>query len=55
MTKCGEQCEVYSRVCGYFRPVSNWNRGKQAEFKERLTYSTEQASQYIKEENRRIA
>ncbi|MCD6131980.1 MAG: hypothetical protein DRQ03_04010 [Candidatus Hydrothermota bacterium] len=28
-------CEVYSRVVGYFRPVSNWNPGKQREFKER--------------------
>lgn len=33
--KCGEKCEVYSRVCGYFRPVSNWNKGKKEEFKER--------------------
>ncbi|MCS7366472.1 MAG: anaerobic ribonucleoside-triphosphate reductase [archaeon YNP-WB-062] len=28
-------CEVYSRVVGYFRPVSQWNKGKQQEFKER--------------------
>ena len=30
-------CEVYSRVVGYFRPVQNWNNGKQQEFKERKT------------------
>jgi len=30
-------CEVYSRVVGYFRPVQNWNKGKQQEFKERKT------------------
>lgn len=36
--KCGEKCEVYSRVCGYFRPVANWNKGKQEEFKERETF-----------------
>lgn len=30
-------CEVYSRVVGYFRPVKNWNPGKQQEFKERKT------------------
>ena len=24
--KCGAKCEVYSRVCGYFRPVANWNK-----------------------------
>ena len=25
--------ETYSRVVGYFRPVQNWNKGKQEEFK----------------------
>ena len=30
-----QKCEVYSRVVGYLRPVSQWNDGKQAEFKER--------------------
>ena len=25
--------EVYSRVVGYYRPVQDWNRGKQEEFK----------------------
>ena len=38
MGKCSAKCEVYSRVCGYFRPVSNWNRGKQEEFRERKTF-----------------
>ncbi len=33
--KCGEKCEVFSRVCGYFRPVANWNKGKKEEFRER--------------------
>lgn len=27
--------EIYSRVVGYFRPVSQWNRGKKEEFRER--------------------
>jgi hypothetical protein len=27
--------EVYSRVSGYYRPVSQWNKGKQSEFKDR--------------------
>lgn len=35
MSKCGEKTEVYSRVCGYFRPVSNWNKGKKEEFRDR--------------------
>ena len=35
MSKCNEKCEVYSRVCGYFRPVANWNKGKKEEFRDR--------------------
>ena len=38
MSKCGAVCEVFSRVVGYFRPVANWNKGKQEEFKERKNY-----------------
>lgn len=36
---CGAETEVYSRVVGYLRPVSQWNVGKQAEFAMRKTYS----------------
>lgn len=36
---CNEKCEVYSRVCGYFRPVSNWNKGKREEFNDRKKYA----------------
>jgi len=25
-------------VCGYFRPVSNWNKGKREEFKDRKVF-----------------
>jgi len=32
------ECEVYSRVVGYLRPVSQWNRGKQQEFTDRKTF-----------------
>ena len=28
-------CEVYARVCGYLRPVSQWYDGKKEEFKMR--------------------
>lgn len=38
MEKCKEKCETYSRVCGYFRPVANWNHGKKEEFKERKMF-----------------
>ena len=33
-----QECEVYSRVNGYLRPVKQWNYGKQAEFDARRTY-----------------
>jgi anaerobic ribonucleoside-triphosphate reductase len=35
---CGANCEVYSRVVGYLRPVDQWNDGKQAEFAMRKTF-----------------
>ncbi len=35
------ECEVYSRVVGYFRPVSQWNDGKRQEFSERKTVNLE--------------
>ncbi|HOM33384.1 MAG TPA: ribonucleoside triphosphate reductase [Candidatus Paceibacterota bacterium] len=33
-----QPCEVYSRIVGYLRPVSQWNLGKQQEFKERKEF-----------------
>ena len=32
------ECEVYSRVVGYLRPVNQWNRGKQQEFNDRKVF-----------------
>lgn len=31
----GIKCDIYSRITGYIRAVSNYNPGKQEEFKER--------------------
>lgn len=28
-------CECWTRVMGYFRPMSDYNKGKKSEFKER--------------------
>jgi hypothetical protein len=36
---CGQPCEVYSRVCGYIRPVQQWNPGKKAEYARRREYT----------------
>lgn len=35
---CNSRAEVYSRVVGYYRPVQNWNKGKQEEFRDRKEY-----------------
>lgn len=56
---CGKPCEIYSRVTGYLTPVSlptgvvnggrgsQWNRGKQEEFKDRKMYSLQRNGSFI--------
>ena len=36
--ECGKPAEVWSRVVGYLRPVQNFNRGKQEEYRQRKKY-----------------
>ena len=36
--QCGRACEVWTRVMGYFRPVSSFNIGKQGEAAERVYF-----------------
>lgn len=38
MAKCKMKTEVFSRVVGYFRPITSWNKGKQEEFKDRKSF-----------------
>ena len=33
-----QKCEIYSRVVGYLSPISEWNKGKDEEWKDRQTY-----------------
>jgi len=33
-----QPCEVYSRIVGYLRPVQQWHRGKQEEFRQRKVF-----------------
>ena len=33
-----QPCEVYSRVVGYLRPISQWNKGKKEEFRQRKEF-----------------
>jgi hypothetical protein len=39
--RCNKPTEVYSRVCGYHRPVNNWNKGKKEEFRQRRPFTLE--------------
>ena len=39
------KCEIWSRVMGYHRPVSSWNKGKRSEYNERKYFSAIQADQ----------
>ncbi|HEX6318598.1 MAG TPA: ribonucleoside triphosphate reductase, partial [Burkholderiales bacterium] len=41
---CSAACEVWTRVMGYHRPVSSFNRGKQGEFHERQFFEEAQCS-----------
>lgn len=43
------QCEVWSRVMGYHRPVSEFNRGKKEEFYERKCFTEEKALEHLHE------
>ncbi|MCK4968796.1 MAG: ribonucleoside triphosphate reductase, partial [Candidatus Aenigmarchaeota archaeon] len=43
---CGEQTEVYTRIVGYFRPVKNWNKGKQAEYQDRKEYEEQKSLEH---------
>jgi len=39
-----QPCEVYTRVVGYYRPVQQWNLGKQQEFKQRKEFKIKQTN-----------
>lgn len=48
-------CEVWTRVMGYFRPVSGYNKGKQSEFKERKYFKESSANNRQKEKQEKIS
>lgn len=33
-----QECSVYSRVCGWMTDTRCWNKGKQSEYVDRVTY-----------------
>lgn len=45
------KCEVWSRVMGYHRPVSEFNRGKKEEFYERKCFTEEKAVEHLMLDN----
>ena len=46
-----QPCEIWTRVMGYFRPLSFYNRGKLQEFNDRKYFSISKASERIKKGN----
>jgi anaerobic ribonucleoside-triphosphate reductase len=36
-----QNCEVYSRIVGYIRPIDQWNVGKAEEYKDRKEFVAE--------------
>ena len=42
-----QKCEIYSRVVGYLSPVSEWNKGKKEEFKDRKTFEKNNKYLYL--------
>ena len=42
-----QNCEVWTRVMGYFRPVSQFNAGKKSEYGERMLLRSEQVVRSI--------
>jgi hypothetical protein len=39
MAQCDRKVETYARVCGFMRPVQQWNRGKKEEQKDRVMFN----------------
>lgn len=42
-----QKCEVWTRVMGYLRPVSEYNIGKKSEFANRTTFVESLATQEV--------
>jgi ribonucleoside-triphosphate reductase len=43
----GRKTEIYARIVGYYRSLTNWNKGKKSEYSQRLHFKTPQS--YIEE------
>ena len=38
-----QKCEIWTRVMGYHRPISSFNKGKKSEFYERKCFTEDKA------------
>lgn len=45
-----QPCEIWTRVMGYCRPVSEFNKGKKSEYYSRTCYTEEKALKGINNE-----
>lgn len=42
-----QECEIWTRVMGYFRPVEAFNVGKKSEYAERKCFSEKKAVAHV--------
>lgn len=42
-----QECEIWTRVMGYHRPVSEFNVGKKSEYAERVCFSEKKAAAHV--------
>ena len=52
--QCDAVCEVWSRIVGYFRPVSEWNKGKKSEYGDRTEYRIDHSSPVHREQAKEL-
>lgn len=38
----GTECEVYTRIVGYYRSLQNWNKGKKEEYRLRVPFDPQE-------------
>lgn len=50
-----QPCEIWTRVMGYHRPVSEYNKGKKSEFYSRVCFKEEKAMRPIFREHKKVA
>ena len=51
MSEKRQKCQVYSRVVGYLSPVSQWNKGKKEEMRDRKEYAIPEEARLYGMEN----